>query len=66
MVINSGKSAALSSLRGVPKSVPVARQVGALAQDKSDENQRKLPHTLLVWLFGSPLSKIPCLPAILS
>lgn len=31
MVINSGKSAALSSLRGVPKSVPVARQVGAPA-----------------------------------
>jgi hypothetical protein len=38
----------------------------ALAQDKSDEKQRKLPHTLLVWLFASPLSKTSCLSAMLS
>ena len=42
------------------------RRVVALAQDKSDEKQRKLPHTLLVWLFASPLSKTSCLSAMLS
>jgi hypothetical protein len=41
-------------------------KVIALAQDKSDEKQRKLPHTLLVWLFASPLSKTSCLSAMLS
>ena len=41
------------------------RQLDALAQDKSDENQRKLSHTLLVWLFASPLSKMPRWSAVL-
>jgi hypothetical protein len=44
------RSAGFASLvpSGIQAENPADRWLGALAQDKSDENARKLPHTLLV------------------